>query len=160
MAKDERKMSRSEFEDLQKQLHYLETVRADEVTEQIKEARSFGDLSENSEYDEAKNEEAKLYAKIAEIKFDLAHAVIIDDEEEEADGRVGLKSYVTLLDVALGLQEEYFITGSKEANPLENKISEESPLGRAIAGRVVGDVVTVESLNGKYDVKIVAVERR
>ncbi len=71
MAKEERKMSRSEFEDLQKELHYLETVRADEVTEQIKEARSFGDLSENSEYDEAKNEEAKLYAKIAEIKYDL-----------------------------------------------------------------------------------------
>ena len=161
MAKEERKMSRSEFEDLQKELHYLETVRADEVTEQIKEARSFGDLSENSEYDEAKNEEAKLYAKIAEIKYDLAHAVLIEDDlEAEQEGRVGLKSTVTILDLATNTKEEYFITGSKEANPLEGRVSEESPFGRAVVGKTVGDVVTVESLNGKYDVKILAVERK
>ncbi len=161
MAKEERKMSRSEFEDLQKELHYLETVRADEVTEQIKEARSFGDLSENSEYDEAKNEEAKLYAKIAEIKYDLAHAVLIEDDlEAEAEGRVGLKCTVTVLDLSTDEEEVYYVTGSKEANPLEGKISDDSPFGRAIVGKVAGDIATIESINGKYEIKILSVERK
>lgn len=160
MAK-EFKLTRERLKELEEELNYLKTTREKEVAEQIKEARSFGDLSENSEYDEAKNEEAKLYAKIAEIKYDLAHAVLIEDDlEAEQEGRVGLKSTVTVLDLSTNTQEEYFITGSKEANPLEGRISEESPFGRAVVGKTAGDVVTIESLNGKYDVKILAVERK
>ncbi len=118
-------------------------------------------MSENSEYDEAKNEEAKLYAKIAEIKYDLAHAVLIEDDlEAEAEGRVGLKCTVTVLDLSTDEEEVYYVTGSKEANPLEGKISDDSPFGRAIVGKVAGDIATIESINGKYDIKILSVERK
>lgn len=98
MAK-EYKISSARLKQLEDELHYLKTTREKEVAEHLKEARSFGDLSENSEYDEAKNEQAKLYGRIAEVENILAHAVIIDDAAEENSGRIGLGCIVTVLDM-------------------------------------------------------------
>ena len=117
----------------------------------------YGDLSENSEYDAAKNEQAKLYGRIAEIEDILSHAVIIEDENE-ATGRVGLGCTVVVED-ANGKQTEYRITGSQEANPMERKLSDDSPFGRAAVGKSVGDVFTVNAPNGSYQMEVLGVSR-
>ena len=153
------KMSQERFDALEKELFYLETERATEVAEQLKEARSFGDLSENSEYDEAKNEQGKLYSKIAEIKELLENAEIVDvNEEEVPKDVVSLGSKVKVLDIEEDFEEEYEIVGSQEANPRAGKISDDSPVGRALKGFKVGDVVTVEAPAGAIKLKIIAVE--
>ena len=121
MAK-EFKITSLRLADLEKELNYLKTTREREIAAMIAEARSYGDLSENSEYDAAKNEQAKLYGRIAEIEDILAHAVIIQDENE-ASGRVGLGCTVTVRDPRTGAETAYRITGSQEANPMERKIS-------------------------------------
>ena len=128
------------------------------MAELIKEARSFGDLSENSEYDEAKNEQAKLYGRIAEVENILANAVIIDEEEENT-GRVGLGCRVRVLDVEMEEEEVYTIVGSQEADPMNYRISDDSPFGRAMVGKGVGDLVEVEAPVGILTFKIVAVEK-
>ena len=151
-------MSQARFEELQKELTYLKTTRSDEVAEQIKIARGFGDLSENSEYDEAKNEQAKLYGRIAEVENILANAVIIDEEEENT-GRVGLGCRVRVLDVEMEEEEVYTIVGSQEADPMNYRISDDSPFGRAMVGKGVGDLVEVEAPVGILTFKIVAVEK-
>ena len=152
------KMSAQRLEGLKAELDYLKTTREKEVAEQIKEARSFGDLSENSEYDEAKNEQAKLYGRIAEVENILAHAVIID-ETEEASGRIGLGCTIKVLDMETEDEELYAIVGSQEANPMECRISDDSPFGRALLGHVIGDVVEVEAPIGVLKYKILAVEK-
>ena len=157
MAK-EFKITRLRLTDLEKELNYLKTTREREIAAMIAEARSYGDLSENSEYDAAKNEQAKLYGRIAEIEDILSHAVIIEDENE-ATGRVGLGCTVTVLDVATGEETTYRITGSQEANPMEYKLSDDSPFGRAIVGKGIGDTFTVNAPNGSYSMKIVDVTR-
>ena len=152
-------MSQERFDALEKELFYLETERAKEVAEQLKEARSFGDLSENSEYDEAKNEQGKLYSKIAEIKELLENAEIVDvNEEDLPKDAVTLGSKVTVLDVEEDFEEVYEIVGSQEANPRAGKISDDSPVGRALKGGKVGDVVTVDAPAGAIKLKIIAVE--
>lgn len=135
MAK-EFKITSLRLADLEKELNYLKTTREREVAAMIAEARSYGDLSENSEYDAAKNEQAKLYGRIAEIEDVLSHAVIIEDENE-ASGRVGLGCTVVVEDEN-GKQTEYRITGSQEANPMEFKLSDDSPFGRAVVGKARG----------------------
>ena len=157
MAK-EFKITSTRLEDLTKELNYLKTTREREIAAMIAEARSYGDLSENSEYDAAKNEQAKLYGRIAEIEDILSHAVIIEDENE-ASGRVGLGCTVTVENVATGVRSEYRITGSQEANPMEHKLSDDSPFGRAIVGKGIGDTFTVNAPNGSYSMKIVDVTR-
>ena len=152
MAK-EFKISTLRLKELEQELHYLKTTREKEVAEQIKEARSFGDLSENSEYDEAKNEQAKLYGRIAEVENILAHAVIID-ESEEAEGRIGLGCTIKVEDIETGDEELYAIVGSQEANPMECRISDDSPFGRAMLGHVVGDIVEVEAPVGTLKYKV------
>ena len=132
MAK-EYKITSLRLADLEKELNYLKTTREREIAAMIAEARSYGDLSENSEYDAAKNEQAKLYGRIAEIEDILSHAVIIEDENE-ATGRVGLGCTVTVED-ANGKRISYRITGSQEANPMEYKLSDDSPFGRAVVGK-------------------------
>ena len=139
MAK-EYKLTVIRMKELEEELQYLKTIREKEVAELIKEARSFGDLSENSEYDEAKNEQAKLYGRIAEVENILAHAVIID-ETEDAAGRVGLGCTVKVRDVEFDETDIYAIVGSQEANPKEHRISDVSPFGRAMIGKTVGDIV-------------------
>ena len=136
----------------------LKTTREREIAAMIAEARSYGDLSENSEYDAAKNEQAKLYGRIAEIEDILSHAVVIEDENE-ASGRVGLGCTVTVEDLATGEQTDYRITGSQEANPMEFKLSDDSPFGRAVVGKGIGDTFMVNAPAGAYQMKVVDITR-
>ena len=157
MAIDSRyRMSQERLEELQKELDYLQTTREREVAEQIKEARSFGDLSENSEYDEAKNEQGKLYSKIAEIKNLIENAIII--EKTAIEGKVSTGSKVTVKDLSDDYEETYQIVGSQEADPMNGRISDESPIGRALVDHRVGDKVEVEAPMGKLHFEIIAIE--
>ena len=157
MAK-EYKITSLRLADLEKELNYLKTTREREIAAMIAEARSYGDLSENSEYDAAKNEQAKLYGRIAEIEDILSHAVIIEDENE-LTGAVGLGCTVTVEDLTTGEQTTYKITGSQEANPMEYKLSDDSPFGRAIVGKKSGDIFTVIAPSGSYSMKVLDVTR-
>ena len=157
MAK-EYKITSLRLQDLEKELNYLKTTREREIAAMIAEARSYGDLSENSEYDAAKNEQAKLYGRIAEIEDILGHAVIIEDENE-ATGRVGLGCTVEVENLTTGAKATYRITGSQEANPMENKLSDDSPFGRAIVGKAAGDTFMVNAPAGSYQMKVVSVSR-
>ena len=157
MAK-EYKLSPERLKELQDELNYLKTVREKEVAELIKEARSFGDLSENSEYDEAKNEQGKLYSRIAQVEEILANYVVI--EEEETDGEyIRLGSTVTVLDKEFNEEETYKIVGSQEADPMNGAISEDSPFGKALLGKNAGDEVTVDAPGGLVEYKLLKVER-
>ena len=156
MAK-EFKITSLRLADLEKELNYLKTTREREIAAMIAEARSYGDLSEHSEYDAAKNEQAKLYGRIAEIEDILSHAVIIEDENE-ATGRVGLGCTVTVED-ANGKRISYKITGSQEANPMEGKLSDDSPFGRACVGKSAGESFTVNAPNGSYTMTVVEESR-
>lgn len=157
MAK-EFKITSARLRELEQELNYLKTTREKEVAELIKEARSFGDLSENSEYDEAKNEQAKLYGRIAEVENILANAVIIEEGEENT-GRVGLGCRVRVLDLELNEEEEYSIVGSQEADPMNYRISDDSPFGRAMVGKAEGDIVEVEAPVGTLKFRIVSIEK-
>ena len=150
MAK-EFKISTLRLKELEQELFYLKTTREKEVAEQIKEARSFGDLSENSE-------QAKLYGRIAEVENILAHAVIID-ENEDAEGKIGLGCTIKVLDMETEEEEIYAIVGSQEANPMECRISDDSPFGKALLGHTVGEIVEVEAPIGTLRYKILSVER-
>ena len=156
MAK-EYKITSRRLKELEDELNYLKTTREREIADMIAEARSYGDLSENSEYDAAKNEQAKLYGRIAEIEDILLHAVIIEDENE-ASGRVGLGCTVTVEDEN-GKRVSYKITGSQEANPMEGKLSDDSPFGRAAVGKSIGESFTVKAPNGSYTMKVIDITR-
>lgn len=153
------RLSAERYEALKKELEYMETVREKEVADQIKEARSFGDLSENSEYDEAKTEQGKLYSKIAEIKNVLENAVIIEDDHDS--NKVSLGATVRLVEITDGEgdEEEYKIVGSQEADPMNGFLSEESPIGKALMGHVVGDEVGIEVPDGDLRFKITSITR-
>ena len=140
------------------ELAYLKQTKLEEVKVSLAQARSFGDLSENSEYDEAKNEQAKVVARIAEIEELLNHAEVIDESEMRADV-VNLGSTVKVLDYEFDEEVEYSLVGTNEANPLMGKISDQSPLGSAMLGAVVGDVITVQTPSGEMKLKILSVER-
>ncbi len=157
MAK-EYKITSLRLRELEDELNYLKTTREREIAAMIAEARSYGDLSENSEYDAAKNEQAKLYGRIAEIEDILSHAVVIEDENA-ASGRVGLGCTVVVEDARSGKQTTYRITGSQEANPMEFKLSDDSPFGRAIVGKAAGDTFVVNAPNGAYEMKVVSLCR-
>ena len=157
MAK-EFKITSLRLADLEKELNYLKTTREREIAAMIAEARSYGDLSENSEYDAAKNEQAKLYGRIAEIEDILSHAVIIEDENE-ATGRVGLGCTVVVRNVKTGAENTYRITGSQEANPMEGKLSDDSPFGRGIVGKSAGEIFTVNAPAGSFEMLVVSVTR-
>ena len=160
MAK-EFKMSQERLDALKDELYYLETVREKEVAEQIKEARSFGDLSENSEYDEAKTEQGKLYSRIAEIKVLIDNAEIVDNIDHDAPkDTVTLGSIVKVRDIEDDYEETYEIVGSQEANPREGRISDDSPVGRALRGHRAGEQVTVEAPAGNLKFEIVSVENK
>ena len=155
------KMSQERLDALKDELYYLETVREKEVAEQIKEARSFGDLSENSEYDEAKTEQGKLYSRIAEIKVLIDNAEIVDNIDHDAPkDTVTLGSIVKVRDIEDDYEETYEIVGSQEANPREGRISDDSPVGRALRGHRAGEQVTVEAPAGNLKVEIVSVENK
>ena len=158
MAK-EFKMSQTRYDELKQELDYSKTTRADEVAELIKEARGFGDLSENSEYDEAKNEQGKLYSRIAELEDILLHAVIVDEAEMDSDKiSIGCKVVVTNLDTRKQLPA-YKVVGSQEADVMNRAISEDSPFGKALMGRKAGDEVIVEAPKGAIHYRVDSIER-
>lgn len=150
------KMSQERLDELKKELEYLQTVREKEVAEQIKEARSFGDLSENSEYDEAKTEQGKLYSRIAEVTSLIENAEIV--EMSTAAGTVGHGSRVTVRDQEDGSETEYHIVGSQEADPMLGKISSDSPFGRGLLGHKVGEIITVEAPAGQFRFEILKID--
>ena len=157
MANEARyKMSQERYDQLQEELLYLQTTREKEVAEQIKEARSFGDLSENSEYDEAKTEQGKLYSRIAEVQNLLENAEIIEKSYET--GKVVIGSTVKVRDVSEGFEEEYTIVGSQEADPMSGRISDDSPFGRGLMGHAVGEIVTVEAPAGQLKFEIIDIQ--
>ena len=143
---------------LEEELDLLKGEKRKEIAEKIKVARSYGDLSENSEYDDAKNEQAILEARIATIEATLKVAVVID-ENEITDQTVHVGSLVKVENISVGREVEYRIIGSNESNPKENKISDESPVGKALLGRKVGDMVEVEVPAGLMTFKILAVSK-
>jgi transcription elongation factor GreA len=143
------KMSQERLDELKKELEYDETVREKEVSELIKEARSFGDLSENSEYDEAKTEQGKLYSRIAELKNLIENAEVIERIEVK-EGEVNLGCKVKLLDMEEDEETTYEIVGSQEANPMMGRISDDSPVGKALLGHAAGDIVSVEVQPGIF----------
>lgn len=143
---------------LEEELDLLKGEKRKEIAEKIKVARSYGDLSENSEYDDAKNEQAILEARIATIEATLKVAVVID-ENEITDQTVHVGSLVKVENISVGREVEYRIIGSNESNPKENKISDESPVGKALLGKKVGDMVEVEVPAGLMTFKILNVSK-
>ena len=132
---------------LEEELESLKTVKRKEIAEKIKVALSFGDLSENSEYDEAKNEQAMVEARIAQIEAMLKNAKVIDDDDINTDV-VSVGAKVKVLDLEFDEETEYQIVGSTETDPMNNRISDESPIGKGLVGHRVGDTVEVETPGG------------
>ena len=129
------KMSQERYDELKAELDYSKTTRADEIAELIKEARGFGDLSENSEYDEAKNEQGKLYSRIAELEEILLHAKIVNESEADSD-KISIGCKVTVTNLSTGKKlPVYKIVGSQEADVMNYAVSEDSPFGKALMGR-------------------------
>ena len=156
MAK-EYKLTAERLEELKNELNFLQTVREKEVAEQIKEARSFGDLSENSEYDEAKNEQGKLYSRIGELQEILENCVVIEEDQDTDVVRMGCT--VTVLDTEFGDEETYKVVGSQEADPMNGAISEDSPLGKALLGHKEGEEILYDAPGGAFGYKIVKITR-
>lgn len=141
---------------MEEKLKYMTTVRRAEVAEHLSIARGFGDLSENAEYDEAKDEQAKLEADIVELENALRNVVVIDDENVSTDA-VNVGTIVRVLYLDEGEEEEFTIVGARESDPMNNKISNESPVGAALLGHKANEVVTVESPDGPYEIKILEI---
>lgn len=143
------------LEEKKKELEYLKLEKRPQVIEALKEARALGDLSENAEYDAARTEQAEVEGRIKMLEAMLENAIIVNNVGND---QVSIGSVVTIqYDDDEDDTEEYSIVGSTEADPFENKISNESPIAQAILGLKVGDIASVESPNGKYDVKIVEI---
>ena len=143
---------------LEEKLQYLTTVRRAEVAEQISIARGFGDLSENAEYDEAKNEQSKLEAEIVELEAAIRTAIVIDDDNISTDS-VNVGTAVRVRYVEDGDEEEYTIVGARESDPMNNRISNECPVGSALLGHRTGEVVTVEAPDGPMQLEILDIRR-
>ncbi len=141
------------------ELNYLKTVKREEIKEAIAVAKGFGDLSENAEYDEARNEQAKTEARIKELEELVENAVIIDEANLD-NSIVSLGSVVTVYDVEEEEEIEYSIVGSNEANPMERKISDRSPIGMALMGAKEGDIVAIEIPAGTIHMEIKKVARK
>lgn len=146
------------YKQLEEELDLLKGEKRKEMAEKIKVARSYGDLSENSEYDDAMNEQAILEARIATIEATLKVAVIID-ESEITNETVHIGSLVKLENISAGREVSYRITGSNEANPREGKISDESPVGKGLLGHAVGDVVEIETPAGIVGFKVLEISK-
>lgn len=146
------------LKNLEKELEHLKTIDRKEVAEKIKHALAFGDLSENSEYDEAKNEQAQIENRIIQIENMLRNAKVIDEEEVSTDV-VSLGCKVKVLDVDMQEEIEYVIVGSTEANPTEYKISDESPVGSALIGKKVGDTAEAQVPMGTIKFKIIEISK-
>lgn len=151
-------LTKQGLDNLEEQLEYLKSVRREEIAEQIKVARAFGDISENAEYDEAKNEQARIEGEIMTIENMLRHAVVVNDDAIGTDS-VTVGSKVKVLDLEYNEEMEYALVGSAEASPMEMKISNESPVGTAIIGHKVGEVVEVEAPGGVIKLQILEIRK-
>lgn len=149
-------LTKQGLESFQKELEYLKTEKRNEIAEKIKVARSFGDLSENSEYDEAKNEQAKMENRIAELEEMLKNVRIIDEGKKNSRV-VNTGTKVRILDIEMNEEMDYQVVGSSEADPMNGKISDESPVGAALIGHKVGETVTANTPAGELDFKIVKI---
>ena len=158
MEKQTTKYTIEGYQALVDELAYLKGEKTEEVKRNLAEARSFGDLSENSEYDEAKNEQAKVAARIAELEELIASAEIIDESELKAD-IINLGSTITLFDCDMEEEIEYSIVGTNEADPMKGRISDRSPIGSAMMGKRAGETVEVTTPGGEIKFKILKVER-
>ena len=143
---------------LEDELENLKVVRRKEVSQKIKEAREQGDLSENAEYDAAKDEQRDIEARIEELEKILKNAEVVEEEEADLD-KVSIGCSVKILDCEFDEELEYKIVGSTEANSLKGKISNESPVGKALLGKQVGDTVTVETPAGEFSYKVLSIHR-
>ena len=143
------------FLEIEEELNELKTVKRPEIIKAIKEARALGDLSENADYHAAREEQAIIEGRIQELEYLVDHATIIS---EEASDKARIGSSVIIKYVVEDDSEEYKIVGSTEADPFENKISNESPIAKAIIGHKKGEIVTVESPNGKYEIEILEIK--
>ena len=154
MDKKEIYLTEKGLDEIKKELDFLKLEKRPEVMLALKEARAQGDLSENSEYDAARNEQALVESKIAELEKMVENAVVIKEVDTD---KVSIGTSVKIEYVDDGETESYMVVGSKEADPFENKISNESPIAQAIMGKKIGDVVSVASPNGQYSVKILEI---
>lgn len=152
-------VTESSYQKLKEELDYLKNVKRKEAAENVGIARSFGDLSENSEYDEAKNEQAKIEAQISELEETIGHAKVISDHEIQTD-MVSVGVSVTVYDMEYDEEVEYQIVSSREVDPLENRISDQSPIGRALIGTKIGDIVSVEVPDGVAKFKVMKIEKK
>lgn len=157
MAK--KQMSREGFEKLEEKLTYLVTVRRAEVAQKLKEARAFGDLSENAEYDEAKNEQGILEAEIAELENTIANAEVVDDDSISVD-EIGMGSIIEIRRKGEEKIQKLQIVGTNEANAKEGKISDESPIGKGALRKRVGDTFIVEAPVGELTFEVVAISKK
>ena len=143
---------------LEDELQELKVVRRKEVAAKIKEAREQGDLSENAEYDAAKDEQRDIEARIEDIEKILKNAEVVVEEEVDLD-KISIGCNVKILDIEFDEELEYKIVGSTEANSLKGKISNESPVGKALLGKQVGDIVKVETPGGEFEYKVLSIHR-
>ncbi|ESU30692.1 transcription elongation factor GreA [Bacillus sp. 17376] len=150
-------MTQAGKEKLEQELEQLKTVKRKEVVERIKIARSFGDLSENSEYDSAKEEQAFVEGRITTLENMIRNAKIIQEDELSTDA-VSLGRTVTFVELPDGDEESYSIVGSAEADPFEGKISNDSPIAKSLMGKKVGDEVTVQTPGGEMNVRITTIK--
>ena len=151
-------VSKAGYAKLQEEREYLVTVRRKEVAQKLKEARSFGDLSENAEYDEAKNEQAILESRINELEILIANATVVEDDEVSVH-EIGVGSFVKLKDLEFDEIESLQIVGSTESDPDNGKISDESPIGKAALKKKVGDVFEVEVPAGVIKFEVLEISR-
>lgn len=158
MAEKATHLTRNGLLKIERELEELKGTRRMEIAERIAQAIAFGDISENSEFDEAKKEQAENEARIQELERKLKNVIIIDDTEVDTS-KVGLGAKVILKDLDSGEEDTYYLVGSSEANPLELKISDESPVGSAILGKSKGEVVDVRTPNGNIKYKIVDITK-
>lgn len=154
MDKKEIYLTEKGLDEIKKELDFLKLEKRPEIILALKEARAQGDLSENSEYDAARNEQALVESKIAELEKMVDNAVVIKEVDTD---KVSIGTSVKIEYVDDGETDSYMVVGSKEADPFENKISNESPIAQAIMGKKIGDVVSVASPNGQYSVKILEI---
>ena len=144
------------LKELENELDFLKTEKRTEIAEKIKVALSFGDLSEHSEYDEAKNDQAKLEARIAEVEAMLKNAKVIEAHELDKDS-IHIGTRFKVLDVEFNEELEYQMVGSAEADPMEGKISDESPVGQALLGKKAGDTVVAETPSGELRFQVIQI---
>ena len=153
-TKKECLMTADGFLELENELNDLKLNKRPEIIQALKEARAQGDLSENADYDAARNAQAELEGKIKELEYMMENAKIIDNSNKDV---VNIGSTITICYIDDNEEEEYKIVGSMESDPMNNKISNESPIGKAVIGKKVNDVVSVESPNGAFEIKILKI---